>query len=639
MSDLAALVKDEKKMRKLLVEGVAEAQRAELWKRCVEHRTGYPLDLTLYDDACKALYGSTALPPYFPVIPDFGSPVEWEHPDELKTPSPSTRSQQSLLCLLASQHAHLTHAPYLVDLLPLLLRYYDDRTTYAIASCMLNPLSAHTAHSYYFTLSSSSYLVLLKKFYLFLKLDMERQKHHLKHLGVDSVSVFNNWVERLFVSFLPQGSVYRFMDGFMYYGLHWLWTFSLALLERHKKQILKQDTIEQMSDYVYTEMNMGDVADYVRAAIDIESKISRANEKLKPKDIEKYAMGNVPHARETMFHSPSFRDAERSEMLDSTQLAALWCWLEANQRVNNPRLLYASSRHGYLLKTLLANATTADPSVPHPATLTVVKSSSGAVFGVYLSSSWVKESDAAELARLQYAGDNEKERKRDEERKKHRLPPVDGRCFVFQLAPRLVAYRQPQQRVERLKQRKEREDRENARRSLIAGREGLRHAGTDSHSGSSASKHLQALHLQHQSSSFLILDKPDFHSPTHAGSNNSDSQLLSSAPAAAASDAAESTSQPVPNARSELARQLAELMEAQRLDDGEDDSVHMMCNAEYIAIGDSSGVAFSLDPLLRKGVSQSTRAFGNGDLSENKQADGSFEVLSVEVWGFRQPHE
>lgn len=640
--DLAALVKDEKKMRKLLVDGVAEAQRAELWKRCVEYRTGYPIDGTLYDDACKALYGSTTLPQYYPVIPDFGSPVEWEQSDELKTPSPSTRSQQSLLCLLASQHPHLTHCPYIVDLLPLLLRYYDDRTTYAIASCMLNPLSSHTAHSFYFTLSSSSYLILLKKFYLFLKMDMEKLKHHLKHLGVDSVSVFNNWVERLYVSFLPQGSVYRFMDGFMYYGMHWLWTFALSLLERHKKALLKQDTVEGMSDYVYTEMNMSDVTDYLRTAVDMEGKISKANEKLKPKDIEKYAMGTVPHARETMFHSPSFRDTERSEMLDSGQLTALWCWLEADQRVCNPRLLYASSRHGYLLKTLLAQTTTADPAVPHSATLTVVKSNSGAVFGVYLSSSWVKESDAAELRRIEYAGDNDRERKREEERKKHRLPSVDGRCFVFQLAPRLAAYRQPQQRVERLKQRKEREDRENARRSLIAGREGLRHATADSHSGSSASKHLQALHLQHQSSSFLILDKPEFQSPTHANSN-SDSHLLNSGPAGTAattaSDDTASTAQSKSSGRSELARQLAELMEKQRLDDAEDDGVHMMCNPDYIAIGDSTGVAFSLDQLLRKGVSQPTRAFGNGDLSEGKQADGSFDCLAVEVWGFRQPHE
>ena len=342
--DLASLVKDEKKMRKLLVDGVSEAQRPELWKRCVEYRTGYPLDLTLYDDACKALYGSTTLPLYYPVIPDFGSPVEWEHPDELKTPSASTRSQQSLLCLLASQHAHLKHCPYLVDLLPLLLRYYDDRTTYAMASCMLNPLSSHTAHSFYFTLSPSSYLVCLKKFYLFLKLDMEKQKHHLKHLGVDSVTMFSNWVERLFVSFLPQGSVYRFMDGFMYYGMHWLWTFALAMLDNHKKAILRQDTIEAMSEYVYTEMNMGDVADYLRTAVEMESKISKANEKVKAKEIEKYAMGNVPHARETMFHSPTFRDSERSEMLDTNQLTALWCWLEADQRVCNPRMLYASSR-------------------------------------------------------------------------------------------------------------------------------------------------------------------------------------------------------------------------------------------------------------------------------------------------------
>ena len=233
-------------------------------------------------------------------------------------------------------------------------------------------------------------------------------------------------------------------------------------------------------------------------------------------------------------------------------------------------------------------------------------------------------------------GDSDKERRREEERKKHRLPSVDGRCFVFQLQPQLVAYRQPQQRVERLRLRKEREDRENARRSLIAGREGLRHANADSH-GSSASKHLQALHLQHQSSSFIVLDKPDFQMPSRTSIASDSEPLNSTASSATASDSTAAAA--APSGRSELARQLSELMERQRLDDSGDDGVHMMCNPDYIAVGDSSGVAFSLDQLLRKGVSQPTRAFGNGDLSENKQVDGSFEVLSCEVWGFRQPHE
>ena len=80
------------------------------------------------------------------------------------------------------------------------------------------------------------------------------------------------------------------------------------------------------------------------------------------------------------------------------------------------------------------------------------------------------------------------------------------------------------------------------------------------------------------------------------------------------------------------------MMEMQR-GEGNEDAVHMMCNPDYIAIGDAGGVGFSLDRLLRKGVSQATRRFDNRSLAESREADGSFECLAVEVWGFRKPHE
>ena len=619
------VVKDDKKMRKLISEGVSEKDRAALWKAAVEHHTGHALDLTAYDDAVHLLFHAPTIPLFYPVIPDFGSPVEWDHPDELKRPPPSTQSQQSLLCLLASQHHQLTHCPFLVDLLPLLLRYFDDRSTYALTCSMLTPLSSSPSLSFYFTLSSSAYLVLLKKFYLFLKLDNEKLKHHLKHLGVDSVTMFNNWVERLFVSFLPQSSLYRFMDGFLHFGMAWLWAFALAMLEVHRKGLLGCATIEAMSEYVYGEVSMGEVTEYVDRALDIVAKVAKANDKVKAKDIERYAMGAVPHARETMFHSPAFPAGQLSEMMDDTQLSALWCWLEAEERICNPRLLYASSAHGYLLKTLIERVTTSDPHTPHGPTVTLVKASTGAVFGVYLTASWVKESDAVELRRSQYAGDDEKERAKEEERKKHRLPSVDGRCFLFQLAPAMAAYRQPQQRLERLRLRKDREDRENARRSLIAGRDGLRHSTTSSHEGSSASKHLSLITAQH-SASFIHAELPA-------------SSPLSPTAVRPKDDAGEGTGGGDGVTRSALAEQLVKLLESQRAEEGEEEAVHMMCNQEYIAVGDSGGVGFSLDRLLRKGVSQGTRRFGNGSLAESKEADGSFECLAVEVWGFKKPHE
>ena len=40
---LDALVKDEKKMRKLIAEGIPDADRPAMWKKCIEYRSGYPI--------------------------------------------------------------------------------------------------------------------------------------------------------------------------------------------------------------------------------------------------------------------------------------------------------------------------------------------------------------------------------------------------------------------------------------------------------------------------------------------------------------------------------------------------------------------------------------------------------------------
>ena len=636
--DVEALMRDEKKMKQLVASAsITEAQRPALWRRCVQHRTHLAQDSALYSAACERLYPShPSLPQFFPLVPDFGSPVEWEYPDVLPRPAQQQRAQQSLLCLLAAEKPTLTHCPYVVDLLPLLLRYYDDATTFTLLHSMVSV-------DFYFTRNSGDYLVFLKKFYLFFKDSNERLKHQLKHCGIDVVTVFSQWVNRLYVGFLPESSVLRFMDGFLYWGQLWLWAFALAMLNVHTKALQSLQTIEAISDYVFNEVSSDDVDKYLSTAVELLPKLSRWNDKVKPKDIERYAMGSVPAARETLYTVPAFSPAARSEMVTDDQLCALFCWLEPEQRVCRPALLYASSRDGYLLKTMLERCTTPDPQQAHGPTFTVVKATSGAVFGVYLSASWVKESDAAALRAAAIVGDSEKERKREEERRKNRLPSADGRCFLFQLQPRLVCYRQSQQRLERLRQRKEREDREKARRSLMAGRDGLRHR-TSSQQSSSASQHLSAA-LHHGSSSFIHaeLETDPFTPSSHRPAAAAPAFPFPPPAAAAAAGDGDGSAAAVPGglvSRSELAKQLQALLDSQGAEEAEGGAaVHMMCSAEHVAIGDSSGVAFSLDQLLRQGVSQHTRSFVNPDLSEAGQADGSFRCLAVEVWGFRQPHE
>jgi len=62
----------------------------------------------------------------------------------------------------------------------------------------------------------------------------------------------------------------------------------------------------------------------------------------------------------------------------------------------------------------------------------------------------------------------------------------------------------------------------------------------------------------------------------------------------------------------------------------------MKRTSEIILLGDSEGVAFSLDRNLAKGRSTATLSFGNPPLSPTDDQDGHYEVLEVEVWTFQR---
>jgi hypothetical protein len=52
---------------------------------------------------------------------------------------------------------------------------------------------------------------------------------------------------------------------------------------------------------------------------------------------------------------------------------------------------------------------------------------------------------------------------------------------------------------------------------------------------------------------------------------------------------------------------------------------------------DSEGAAFSLDAELRTGYTKGIRLFRNPALSPHTDADGRFDAVNVEVWGFGGP--
>lgn len=647
---LDKIILDDKRLKNYVISGIKEQDRPLFYQRCIQIRhhqttTGHnhvqtirPLNVAAYDTYCSSLFGHLQPSTNLPCVPDFGSPVQFRHADQLMPLSSMQQSQQSLLCLIREAHHDLAHCPFMADLITFFTRYFNDATVFSLLQLMITarPRNDESMSSYYFTLNSASFATFIKRFYLLLKNQSESTKHHLKHMGIDIATVFQSWAERCFNGFHPQSTIIRFLDGFVAFGLPWIWTWALALLDQHRKEIMACSNPNQVSMLFYNEMCESDANEVVERACSMLSKVIKTSSKFKSRHTDKYVLHSVFVPRESSNHVPRLRSGQTSEILSHDQFCAIWCWIDDMLKVTDPELLYASSIHGYSLATLLERCTTNDPHVPHGPTVTVVKSTTGAIFGIYLSNSWVQDSDATRLKHASHLARekmNQIETKIENELLQSRLHHADGRSFVFMLAPHSRCFRQPQARQERAKKQRELEFAEADRRILRAGRDGLR--SRDSRTGTSSAAHhaVDDHSLDHSYDDTSLMDSNI--------ANNTKTLSSRRAPLSPTSGiaAGRGFSPLSPSAaRGIFAAQLLQLMEAQR-DELDDKSANMMCSDELIALGDAVGVAFSLDRHLKKGVSQSTSVFENENLARGQTPDGSFDCLAVEVWGFKEPSE
>jgi hypothetical protein len=87
-------------------------------------------------------------------------------------------------------------------------------------------------------------------------------------------------------------------------------------------------------------------------------------------------------ARNSQIEFPNFRDL--SVILDADQFSDIWGWLAARHQMKSPVKLFCSHEDGFNLKTLLMNCAGYTP------TLLVIKTSSGAIFGSFVTAPWLR---------------------------------------------------------------------------------------------------------------------------------------------------------------------------------------------------------------------------------------------------------
>jgi hypothetical protein len=654
---------DEQSLINALATGLTDRQRPAFWQQCIERRIGRPLNMDLYATALKSFYpSSTEVPAFFPIVPDFGSPLYFDAPDSLRPLTPVLHSQRHILCLLANSFPKVTFCPMLPDLVMLLLEHVNEKTTYVFLAEMLTisiavqpVILSYTppAPFFYFTIDTNAHLSCVKRFYLLLKSEQSALKHHLKHMGIDIVDMFKHWLERFFTTYFPPHTLFHFLDGFMLFGLPFFYSTILSLFSVHRNAMLKMSrAIEPMDRYVHEVVASTPREVFMPNAIEGMPRRLRIWEKIRAKDVKNYSLGSYPHAREILAHVPVF--SSPSDLLSIHTLCALWCWLEAPLRLRNPRLLYSSARHGYSLSTMLQ--VSSDINKP---TFTILQSSTRAIFGVFLMNGWVRETqsnnNSNDMFRIPTVGAGQ--HKKDANDVRQKITPIDGRSFIFTLVPEMVCYRLPEARKARDKLFVEQFSADTVRKSLAATRNGIYHSlPRKSVSATSSPSLFSGLLRGNKSPPPTVPSSPSHKPPTTStlrawtdlvGGNSvlSGSSLRNSLTSRDTGDTKDAIEAALPlSARFDVdappnndylhnfALHLRQMVDEGTVDDDEISTAHMICSDEYIAIGDAVGVAFSLDRLLRNGVSQRTLCFKNKNMSMSGSVDGAFECIGAEVW-------
>jgi hypothetical protein len=160
-------------------------------------RTDVPLD---YHSSKLEIFNGIAHPTHFPQIPDFGSTMKWIDSYIHLTPK-RIQQAKAILCVFASTHAMLTHCPFLPDLTCVLLIFFNEAKTYEYLERMLK--RSHQ-DEYYFTTNGAGFLKWMRTFSILLEQkNNELYTHMQKTLKLDPAKVFQVWLSRFFIQYMP----------------------------------------------------------------------------------------------------------------------------------------------------------------------------------------------------------------------------------------------------------------------------------------------------------------------------------------------------------------------------------------------------------------------------------------------------
>ena len=334
------------------------------------------------------IFNGVAHPTHFPQIPDFGSSMRWVEQYIHLTPKRILQAK-AILCVFASTHAMLTHCPFLPDLTCVLLIFFDEAKTYEYLERMLK---RSQQDEYYFTTSGGGFLKWMRTFSILLEQkNNELYTHMQKTLKLDPAKVFQVWLSRFFIQYMPMRTIFRILDAYLFEGNKILFRVSLAVLKMHTKSLLQCKTAHDFLVQLHACMTKQTPGELLEVGFGIYLSRTSHMEKIKTHLHENQStlLLNPPNSRSntTHFHLPRFSKEHDhvSEIMGLKELYEVWSWLPPNAAICDPVLLYSSSIHGYSYLTLWKKACERSVGETTGVFLLVHDAQNDQVIGLYLN--------------------------------------------------------------------------------------------------------------------------------------------------------------------------------------------------------------------------------------------------------------
>ena len=357
MLDVATLLAHPDKLKKACRAGLPMQQRRDLWQGIVSLHTtpAAPGAAEAYLASKLEVFNGLAHPTHFPHIPDYGSMMKWNE-TYIHLTHKRINHAKTILCVLACNHPTLSHCPLLPDLVCVLLIFLDEAGCYSFVERMLN---RSKSDGFYCTTNGIDFLRWMKTFSILLESKNAALYNHMhKTLHLDSAKLFQAWLNRLFIQYLPMRTVFRILDCYLMEGNKILFRVGLGVLKLHTKALLACKTQKSFLAKLHALMVVQTPGPLLETGFEIY--LSRTNHIGKIAthiDEHSHTLLTNPPASDTAgqgFHLPRFtREQDHvSEIIGIEELYSLWAWLPSAQRICDPVLLYSSTLHGYNYSTM-----------------------------------------------------------------------------------------------------------------------------------------------------------------------------------------------------------------------------------------------------------------------------------------------